>query len=203
MNYQNDSCCALPERNQDKKSFWLGIIYGLVPHMFCIGFILFSVVGAVTATAWIRSVMLVPNFFYFLVIVSLVLAGISSVIYLKRRGCLTILGLKNQWKYVASLFLITIAVNFLMFFVAFPALANIGQAKLVDNSGFETVSAIVQVPCSGHAPLIVYELKKDTGIKSVVFKNPNIFEITYDSGQISVPNITSKDIFETFPIKIK
>ena len=85
-----------------------------------------------------------------------------------------------------------------MFFVVFPALANINSGTIDQNNYRASLSVAVQIPCSGHAPLIVDELKKEDGIGFIKFKMPNNFQIAYNPGQISPEKIISLDIFKTF-----
>lgn len=51
------NCCnknnKQPQMNEEKKKpkgFLVGLIYGLIPHIGCIGFIIFSILGVTTAT---------------------------------------------------------------------------------------------------------------------------------------------------------
>jgi hypothetical protein len=195
-------CCPKTKDNS-KKGILRGILYGLIPHSFCIAFAAFSIIGAVTATAFLKRFLLIPNFFYFLIFVSLLLATISSAIYLKRAECLCKSGLKSKWKYVSTLFASTILINLLMFFVVFPALANINQQNPIaqaENSA--ELSLSVQIPCSGHAPLIMDELKKNSGVQSVTFKLPDIFEIKYNPKETSPIKIASAEIFKTYAATI-
>jgi hypothetical protein len=92
-----------------------------------------------------------------------------------------------------------ILVNLALFIFIFPAMANVNSG--VDQSkGTYTasLSIAVQIPCSGHASLIVDELKKNNGVGQVLFKMPNIFDVKYDPTQISPKKILLTDIFETY-----
>ena len=121
---QNKNTCCVNKKDYSRKSFLAGILYGLIPHSFCIAFILFSVVGATVATAFLKNFMLIPHFLEFLLLISLLLATISSAIYLKKNECLCLAGAKSKWKYLTTLFSTTLLVNLLMFFVILPALVN-------------------------------------------------------------------------------
>jgi copper chaperone CopZ len=59
----------------------------------------------------------------------------------------------------------------------------------------------VNIPCSGHAPLIKGELMKIEGVKSVNFELPNIFEVGYDATATSKEEIMSIGIFKDYPAK--
>jgi hypothetical protein len=65
------------------------------------------------------------------------------------------------------------------------------------------MSIEVQIPCSGHAPLIIDELKENGGVDIVKFRLPNIFEIKYDLGKTSPERITSLEIFKTYGVSIQ
>ena len=195
---RKEKICCTAKYNQNK-GILSGILYGLVPHFFCIAFILFSIIGTVAATAFLKKFLMIPYFFHFLVFISLLLATISSAIYLKRAGCLCVSGIKNKWKYITNLYSATILINLLMFFVIFPALANINSNNVINQEKYLANLAIaVQIPCSGHAPLIVDELKKDSGVGFVKFEIPNIFEIKYDPEKTSQEKIISLEIFKTY-----
>ena len=197
-----ESCCV-ETKTATNKGILSGILYGLLPHSFCIAFAIFSIIGAVTATAFLKRFLLIPNFFYFLVLLSLILATVSSLIYLKKSDCICISGIRRKWKYVTTLYLSTIMVNALMFFVVFPALANITQkntAILGESSANFSLS--VQIPCTGHAPLITDEIKKDNGVQFVEFNTPDIFKIKYDPNETSPEKIASAEIFKTYEATI-
>lgn len=202
MEQKEKKCCAAAKGKSDK-GILAGFLYGLLPHSFCIAFALFSIVGAVTATTLLKKFMLIPNFFYFLVVISLLLATVSLVFYLKKSGCLCVSGVKGKWKYITTLYSTTILINLLMFFVVFPALANAGeknQTVLGKNSA--ELSIKVKIPCSGHAPLITDEIKKDYGVESVEFETPDVFKIKYDPGKTMPEKITSLEIFKTYEATI-
>jgi len=195
-----DNCC----QTNNKKGLFNGLIYGLFPHAFCIGFIVFSVIGISTATAFFKKFLLIPHFFSFLVGISFLLATLSAVIYLRKNRCLCVAGIKNKWKYLTILYGVTILTNLLMFSVVFPALANINsQNTISQNNLLSSLSIEVQIPCSGHAPLIIDEIKKDDGVGSVWFKAPNIFEVKYNPEKTSPERIASLEIFKTFKIIVQ
>ena len=195
--------CCKQDIKKKNKGFLSAIFYGLLPHTFCIGFVVFSVIGATTATAFFKDFLLIPYFFHLLVAISFVFATISAFIYLKRNDCLCAGGIKNKWKYLASLYLITIFVNLSVFFFVFPALANMGQANITGLDQLSALSIKVDIPCSGHAPLIIDELKKDNGVSAVKFAMPNTFEIKYNPQKTSPERITALEIFKTYKATIE
>jgi hypothetical protein len=200
---RKEKFCCRAEKPNSAKGIWPGILYGLIPHAFCIAFILFSIIGAVFATAFLKKFLLIPYFFYFLATISLLLATISAATYLKKTDCLCIAGIKNKWKYVATLYSLTILINLLMFFVINPVLANISSRNITNQEKYlSDLSLNVQIPCSGHAPLIIDEIKKNFPVQSVKFKMPNTFEITYDPEKTTPEKIASLEIFKTYEATI-
>ncbi|MEM5828615.1 MAG: hypothetical protein QW197_03925, partial [Candidatus Aenigmatarchaeota archaeon] len=108
--------------------------------------------------------------------------------------------IKNRWKYLTTLYASTIGTNVLFFLIIFPLLANY-QSNLVSaqlSENFETITLKVDIPCSGHSPLVIDELKKVDGIISVKFRFPNYFDVTYDKTKISKDQILSLEIFKNF-----
>jgi len=197
-----ENCCQ-PVKDSDEKGFWKGLLYGLMPHTFCIAFIVFSIIGATAATAIFKKVLLIPYFFNVLIGLSFVFATISAIIYLKRIKCLCAQGIKSKWKYITTMYATTILINLLIFFVIFPALANINSGKIIDNAQLASLSLKVDIPCSGHAPLIIDELKKDSGVNAVKFTMINNFEIQYDPEKTSPEKITSLEIFKEYKAVIQ
>jgi len=158
-------------------------------------------VGAVSLTAIFKKVLLTPYFFEFLVVLSFIMATVSAIIYLKRNECLCGQGIKKKWKYLTILYGTTIFINLFMFSYVFPVLANINSKNSISLQD-EVVSITVQIPCSGHAPLIIDELKKDPGVKNVTFELPNKFKIDYDPDQTNSQKISSMEIFKTYACSI-
>jgi copper chaperone CopZ len=189
-----------------KGSVKQGIIYGLVPHVGCIAFIIASVLGVTAATEFFKPLMLNPYFFYSLVALSFTFATISSAFYLRKNGLLSTLGIKRKWKYLSTMYGSTIGVNLLLFLIIFPLLANVSVAQsptgnLLAATNTNTLSSLklqVSIPCSGHAPLITGELKKLDGVSSVKFSLPNVFDVSYDSSKTSKQQITDLEIFKTY-----
>jgi len=193
-----------------KTSIKQGIAYGLIPHIGCIAFIFASIFGATVATEFFKPLLLNPYFFYILVGISFSFATVSAIVYLRRQG-FTDLSAKEvigrKWKYLSTLYGTTIGVNLLLFLVIFPLLANAtlaspsntGTAVPASNGdGLSSLKLTVDIPCSGHASLITGELKSISGVGSVQFSLPNVFDVKYDSTKTSKQQILSLDVFKTY-----
>lgn len=206
-------CCKINKSNESNrthetnKSFLSGIVYGILPHSFCIAFIVFTVIGSTVAVGFFRKFLLTPYFFEILIGLSFVLATISAVIYLRRKDGFSVRGIRENWGYLGILYGTTIAVNLLLFLVIFPAVTNkgtIGNIRDVgDVKGNRIVILAVKIPCSGHAPLVGEELKKTVGITDFRFSLPNVFLIKYNPSQITVEQILGLPIFGSFPAEVK
>lgn len=184
-----------------------GLLYGLLPHTFCIAFIVFSVLGVTVATSIFKKLLMVPYFFQVLVLLSFIFATISAAIYLKRSGCLSTEGIKGKWKYLTILYGTTIGINLLLFLVVFPLTTNLNSR--VDGAtvlGRQTSSKVVlkvAIPCSGHASLITDELKKVPGVIEVKFGLPNYFTVDYDANQVKVERFLNLEIFKTYKVELQ
>lgn len=205
-----EDCCKpqIDKKDHENRGFLGGILLGILPHSFCIAFVVFSVIGATLATSFFKRFLLLPYFFEILVGVSFLFATISAVIYLRRLGKLNVSGIKSKSKYLSVLYGTTMAVNLLFFFVVFPWVTNLGSSKgssatvLAEKSDLSKITLEVQIPCSGHAPLISDELKKLPGIIGVKFQLPNRFLVDYDPTKINQFQMTSAEIFKSFPVKV-
>ena len=214
------SCCS---SNVKKKGDGSGIVAAglssLIPHAGCIAFIAFSLLGVAAGAAFLKPLMLNGTLFYALIVLSFLATTIAGAFYLKRRQALSPRGIKQSWKYLSLMYSITIGVNLFLFLVAFPAAANaisatpapatvnqntqalsagVNSANQNPVSTTSEVQLRVNIPCSGHASLIIGEIKKLPGIIDVKFSNPNIFTITYDSSKVTAKQITSIDVFNTY-----
>jgi copper chaperone CopZ len=203
-NNENQNCCE--SKPKENKGLISGIIYGLIPHAGCIAFIIASVLGVTAATEFFKPLLLNPYFFYILIALSFTFATISSGLYLRKNDLLSSNGVKKKWKYLSTMYGSTIGINLLLFMLIFPLLANVSTASpttgnLIGASSLNNLSSIklqVDIPCSGHAPLISDEIKKLDGISSVQFNLPNAFDVSYDSSKTSKQQILSLEIFKTY-----
>jgi len=191
----------------NRKGFIQGLIYGLLPHTFCILFILFSIIGVTASAVLFKKFLLIPNLFTFLIGLSVVFATLSALLYLRRNKALSFLEAKKRWRYLSILYSTTVLVNLLLFFVIFPNVAKLGfnspQLAAVDLNKFSQITLEVDIPCSGHIPLIMEELKTIDGVKGVKSKIPNLFLVFYDTDKTSPSQILSLDIFKEYKATIK
>ncbi len=194
---------------KEKTSIRQGILFGLIPHLGCIGFIAASVLGATFAVELFKPLLLNPWFFYILIAISIGFATIASAFYLRRNGILSIAGIARKKQYLATMYGSTIAVNLLLFLVIFPMTANFDTGSLATlpaaNATNQTISQLrlqVEIPCSGHAPLISSELRKLSGVTSVAFQFPNFFDVTFDSAKTTKQQLLSIEVFKTYSAKV-
>jgi len=210
MAAKEGSCCEAA-RKKETTGFWSGILYGLLPHTFCIGFIAFTVLGVTLAAGFMRQLLLVRSFFFILIGLSLALTTLSALIYLRRAGRLSLSGARSKWKYLSILYGTSVGINVLLFTLIFPAVANLNltppavsaaAAVAAPAATDTTVKLAVNIPCAGHAPLITGELRTVAGVKSVAFKVPNLFTVTYDSSQTSLGKITALAVFRDYKARV-
>lgn len=200
---QNNLICCQKERGS-KKEFWGGVCYGLIPHFPCLAFIIFSVLGVTFVASVFRLLMLSRYFFYLLIGLSLLLATIAALIYLRKNQLLNRGGIKKAKKYLLTLYLTTITVNLVFFFIIFPALANFSINKNSNTPAINEnlVTLQVDLPCPGHAYLVTEELDKMSGIKNIKFRLPNLFDISFDPTIISKEKILGLDVLKIYQGKI-
>ena len=193
-----EKCCS----TKNKNGLFSGLLYGIIPHSFCILFILFSILGAAGATLMTKKFLLIPHLFLYLLLISFFFATLSAILYLKKNNCYNLSKIKNKWKYILTLYTSTIITNLIFIFVIFPVVAN---AQNNDTTVITPNSAVLSIntdiPCSGHAPLIISEIKDIPGVNSIKFKMPDTFEINFDPQIISAKEIKSQKIFKEFKIK--
>ena len=218
-------CCKADAKPPKGGGFLQGILYGLLPHTGCIAFLALTIAGATGAAAFLKPLMLNAWFFQGLIALSFALATASAAYYLYRNDLLSAGGIRAKWKYLSILYGTTILVNVLMFTVIFPYSANftanlasgpVSQAAFqgaaqsaiaaaaVAQPATSTASSLltldVAIPCSGHAPLIIGELKKTEGVLSVTFRSV-LFDVKYDPSKTSPEKILSIEIFKTYAAK--
>lgn len=146
---------------------------------------------------------MIPYFFEILIGLSLIFATISAILYLKRKEELSFRGIGKNFKYLVILFGTTILVNLFFFFVIFPWTTNLGEKQKVGVLGevrsLREGTLQVKIPCSGHASLIIGEIKKVPGVESVKFVMPDKFIVNYDPTKTDLGEILKLEIFKTFP----
>jgi hypothetical protein len=191
----NKNCCKVKDDSMKK-----GILYGLLPHTGCIAFIVFSVIGATAFASLFRPLLANSNIFYAMIILSFVFATFSAYLYLRRVKSLNAKGIKNNVKYLSTLYSVTIVVNLALFLFVFPMVSALGSGgDLVGNE--EKITLAVNIPCPGHAPLITQELYSIKGVKKVSFSFPNIFTVYYEG--VDMNEILSLEVFKSYPATIR
>ncbi len=182
-------------KKETKNSLSFGILSTLVPHIGCLAFIILTLLGIGTGAAFFHRFLANRLAFPLLIALSFVLAGISSFFYLKKNCCV------NKVKYVSVLFTSVLVFNGILFYGIFPWAANIkGQSSNPALAHLSDLKLKVEIPCTGHASLITQSLK-NAGAEEIVFKQPDIFSIRYDSASTSKDTLLSLDIFKEFPVR--
>jgi len=194
------SCCST--KKKEASGFWQGLAYGLIPHTGCIAFIIGSVLGVTFLMEFFRPLLMNKYFFPALIALSLILAAISSIFYLRRYGMLSMHGIKSKWKYLSVMFGSTIGINLLFFLVIFPMVANVAvtaqEQPLTDQNTLSKITLQVAIPCAGHSPLISSELKKLSGVKNINYQSPDTFIVSYNPDETSKQDILSLEIFKEY-----
>lgn len=203
MKDKSSTCCKSPDDNTGIKR---GVLYGLLPHTFCIAFIIFSILGTVGVTSFFRSWLLTPYFFPLLVTISVILTVCSAILYLRQSNCLSLSGIKKKARYLSIMAISIIGVNLLLFLVAFPLAANFSPNNKIgsgsqNQSQLSQLTLSVELPCSGHAPLVMKDLQQIPGIADINFRLPNLFDIKY-SDKTSANEILKAQIFNNFKATI-
>ncbi len=203
---QNKSYENKENNKERKKTLMQGLIYGTIPHIGCIMFIIGSILGVTMLMQFFKPLLMNRYFFHFLILISLMFATLSSWLYLRKNGLMSFAGMKKKWKYLSIMYGSTIGINLILFMLIFPMLANVSIASptgsvVADIGELSSVKLKVDIPCPGHAPLISEELKTINGIRSIEFSFPNNFDVEYDSSVASLSDIKSLDVFQTYVIE--
>lgn len=179
-----------------------GLIYGIIPHIGCIAFIIGSILGVTVLMNVFRPIMMNRYFFHWLFLVAIGFATLSSVFYLRKNNLLSWDGVKKKKTYLATMYGSTIGINLVLFMVIFPLLANVSLAGAVEFDGnpedLDYFKISVNIPCPGHAPLISNELKTIDGVIDSRFSFPNNFDVSYDITKTSIEEILSLEVFEEY-----
>ncbi len=205
------NCCKKEEKSRG--GFLNGVLFGLTAHSFCIFFIILTALGASTLTSIIRPLFMSRYFFHALVLMAIVFATLSAIIYLKKNNLLSLSGIKEKRNYLLILYSTTIAINLLLFIIIFPIAANVsGGASLkeaISSSFIESNASLLSdnedflvlqtdIPCSGHAYLIFVDLDGFPGVSNVNFRFPDIFEITYNKEMTTTEEILAVGVFQEY-----
>ena len=187
------------EQNKQKSNIGSGIgkgiILSIIPHIGCIAFAILMITGVGFGTAFLKNFLSSKWIFPASIILSFIIASVYSYFYFKKQCCV------NKVRHISILFSSMIIVNALLFYVVFPWMTNIKSGQNIAlASGLSELKVQVDIPCTGHAPLIVYELKK-AGVSDVTFLDPDTFDIKYDSKKITSEQIKGLQLFSDFKIK--
>jgi hypothetical protein len=195
-NKEVPDCCKVPGNS---KGLWQGIIYGLIPHIGCIAFIIGSILGVTILMQFFKPLLMNRYFFHYLFLVAIVFATFSSYLYLRKQKCLSVEGIKKKRSYLIMMYGSTIVINLVLFLLIFPYLANItGNVSAAEIEGLSVLKVSVNIPCPGHAPLISNEVKTIYGVAGSDYSFPNDFEIYYDSSKTNKEEILSLEVFDEY-----
>ncbi len=179
------------------------IAYGVFPHIGCIAFILGSVLGVTFMMTVFRPLLMNRYIFHIMVGMSILFATVSSVLYLKKHDFLHLEGIKRKWKYLTTMYSVTIGANVLLLLVVFPMVASATGGNIdlagVDHSEFRMD---VDIPCAGHAPLIMEETRALDGVYDVEYVTLGKFDVRYDPDTITVEEIFSIEVFQNYPAEL-
>jgi len=195
-NKENLPSCCQPQKKG--KEISKGIMFGLVPHIGCIAFIIFTLLGITAAAAIFKPLLAKAYFFYIMIGISLLFTSISAFFYLRRFGGVS--QIKHHKKYLSILYGSAIGISALLYLVIFPLVVGVAASTGI-ATGPETITIQVQIPCSGHAPLITSELKT-SGVDTIQYIPSNKFKLTYSPDKITQQQIVNLDIFKEYPAKI-
>lgn len=192
--------CCKPKKEYHGKNVFKAVGYALIPHVGCIAFVFAAILGTTVLMQFFKPVLMNRNIFYYLILISLGFASMSSFFYLRKNKCLSWDGVKNKKGYLSIMYGSTVGVNLLLFFLIFPMLANVASAAPSDLSGLSLMQMTVDIPCPGHAPLISNEVSGVLGVEGVEYSFPNKFDVYY-SGEIE-GEILSLEVFDEYPANV-
>jgi len=194
------SCCK-PREGKKPSGFLQGLVWGIVPHIGCIAFILASILGLTAAASFFRPLVAKSYFFYIMIAMSLVFATISALFYLRKNG--GVKEAKHHKKYLTIMYGSTILVSVLLYFVIFPLVAGSTTGYIIaDLQNLNTITLDVAIPCPGHAPLITDELKKLDGVIKVEYSPIKTFKVYYDPVKITKEKILELEVFKEYKATI-
>ena len=88
--------CCKPKKEHKEKNPLMGIVYGIVPHVGCILFILAAVLGATVLMQFFRPLLMNRYIFHYLILISIGFATLSSFLYLRKNKFLSWKGIKKK-----------------------------------------------------------------------------------------------------------
>ena len=75
------SCCV---NKKTSNGLGKGLVYGLIPHIGCVLFIIGAVLGSNILIQFFKPLLMNKNIFYYLIFISIVFASFSSYLYLRK-----------------------------------------------------------------------------------------------------------------------
>lgn len=203
MTKDNLPDCCQPKKEYKGSNPLMGILYGLIPHIGCILFIIAAILGTTVLMQFFKPLLLNRNIFYYLILISIAFATLSAYIYLRKNKLLSKAGIKKKKKYLSTMYGTTVGINIILLFLVFPYVASAtGGVTGVDALDSDILKISVDIPCPGHAPLITSELGTINGVKGSEYSFPNNFDVYYDSSITSKEEILSLDVFEEYPATV-
>lgn len=195
-NKENLPKCCKPK----SKGIRTGLISGIIPHAGCIAIILFALLGVTVANSFFIKFLSNKYYIYVAFAVSLGIAAFAAFFYTRKFSDKRI---KSHWRYISFLYTSVIAINLLMIYVIFPYAADLSSSGNVASNLENTkiLKLSFEIPCSGHAPLVISGLQKVNGIASVKYISGKSFEVLYNPGEISKEQILEQDICKEFNAK--
>ena len=177
-----------------------GILSGIIPHAGCIAILLFAVLGGKIANSFFRKFLFNSYYLYIIFALSFVIAIISAFLYIRRFSDKRI---KSHRKYLIVLFSSVIIINLLMIYLVFPYATNLSGKVVKGDIGEESkiLKLSFDIPCSGHAPLVISELGKVEGIEGTKYISGKSFEVYYNPIKITKEQILSLDVCKEFNAK--
>ena len=202
MMVKTKSCCG-PKKEYKGNNPLTGLAYGLFPHIGCIAFIIASILGVTILMQFFRPFLMNRYIFHYLILLSVVFATISSLFYLRKNKCLCWSGIKRKKGYLSIMYGSTIGINLLLFLVVFPLTANLTSGLGDQNLDDASLAILnVDIPCSGHVPLISNELKTIDGVIGSSYTFPYEFKVYYDSKKTNLDEILDLKVFVPYPATV-
>ena len=191
----------LPECCKPKsRGIKAGLILGIIPHSGCIAIILFALLGVTAANTFFIKFLSYKYYIPSLFVTSFFIASVAAFFYTRRFPDRRI---KSHWKYLAVLYSSIIIINLLMIYIIFPYATNLSSSgNVISNlENTKILKLSFEIPCLGHAPLVISELQKVNGITSVKYLSEKSFEILYNPEEINKEQILEQDICKEFGAK--
>jgi len=182
----------LPACCKPQKGIKAGILSGIIPHAGCILIIVLALIGVTAANSFFIKFLSYKYYIPLLFVISLFIASIAAFFYIRRFSDKRI---KSHWKYLTILYVSVITINLIMIYLIFPYTSGLASSENTDG---KLLNLSFEIPCSGHASLVISELQAVEGIKSVKYISGNDFEIYYNPEEISEEEILIQNICKEF-----